>query len=262
MSRSETLRLAATMEEKCLPHVLVTLAGVHGSAPQDLGAKMLVDSGGLVSGTVGGGKLEAAALGRAAETLAAGRDTVFLEEWDLRRDIGMTCGGRVTVVFEVRAAVPWTIAIFGAGHVVQSLVPMLLPLAAIIEVRDTREDWIARLPKVPNVRAGVCGNLAAAVDDVPSGAFVLAITQGHQTDRPVLAAAFRRGDLPFIGAIGSKSKAAVLRRELREDGIGEDSLAALQCPLGLDLGTNHPQEIAISISAQLLLERDRHAACK
>jgi len=256
-SPAELLRHAASLEERQVPHVVVTVLATRGSAPQDESAKMIVAAAGREAGTVGGGKLEAAAIREAADLLAAGRSCNRIVEWDLKNDIGMTCGGVVTLLFEVRSPKVWTVAVFGAGHVSQALIPMLVPLPVLLEVRDSRPEWIGRLPVAPNLRATVSDDPAGAVAALPAGAFVLCITQGHQTDRPILEAALRRGDLGFVGAIGSRSKAAVLKRELREAGLGDDALAVLHCPLGLELGTNHPQEIAISISAQLLLERDR-----
>jgi xanthine dehydrogenase accessory factor len=109
---------------------------------------------------------------------------------------------------------------------------------------------------VPNLRTHPLDDAAAAVDSLPADAFVLALTQGHATDLPVLRRALEK-NFPFVGAIGSKSKRAVLERDLREVGIAAEKIASFQCPLGLPIGTNHPQEIAISIAAGLLEARDR-----
>ncbi len=254
---ANVLRQAAVLEDSRYPHVLVTVAAIRGSAPQDLSAKMLVTPEGRVAGTVGGGKLEAAALRYAADLLARTDATAELVEWDLKRDIGMTCGGIVTLLFESRCPRPWTVAVYGAGHVVHHLVRVLLPLPVRLDVRDSRAEWINALPTAPNLTADVCEDPVATIGGLPPDAFVLFITQGHTTDRPILEAALRRGGFPFVGVIGSRAKAATLRRELREAGLSDELTATIRCPLGLDFGTNHPQEIAISIAAQLLLERDR-----
>jgi xanthine dehydrogenase accessory factor len=82
------------------------------------------------------------------------------------------------------------------------------------------------------------------------------MTKGHSTDRPVLREVFLNGlGVSFLGAIGSAAKRAVLLRELREDGVGEEVLQSLVCPLGLPIGGNDPAEIAVSIAAQLLERR-------
>jgi xanthine dehydrogenase accessory factor len=97
------------------------------------------------------------------------------------------------------------------------------------------------------------------VETLPGDAFVLALTQGHATDLPVLREALKV-NFPFVGVIGSRSKRATLERELREGGTPSKKIAKVQCPLGLPIGTNHPHEIAISITAALLEARDRLGA--
>ncbi len=251
------LEECANLRREGAPHVLVTVVAARGSTPQDVAAKMLVDSRGRIAGTVGGGKIEAAAI-RKAQDLLAISGSPELVTWNLQRDIGMTCGGEMQLFFEPSggsARAGWTIAIFGAGHVAQALVPVLVPMDCRILCFDPRPEWLARLPSSPNLRAQQPGDAGAAVDSLPSDAFVLALTQGHATDLPVLRRALER-DFPFVGAIGSKSKRSTLERELRAAGIADEKIAAFQCPLGLPIGTNHPQEIAISIAAGLIQARD------
>jgi xanthine dehydrogenase accessory factor len=231
---------------------------VRGSTPQDVAAKMLVDFRGRIAGTVGGGKVEAAAI-RHAEALLATHAGPELVIWNLQRDIGMTCGGEMQLFFEPfggAAGTGWTIAIFGAGHVVQALIPVLVPMDCRLLCFDSRPEWLGRLPSSPNLRTHHLDDAGAAVDSLPDGAFVLALTQGHASDFPVLRRALEK-DFPFVGAIGSRSKRATLERELRAAGMPAEKIARLQCPLGLPIGTNHPHEIAISIAAGLLEARDR-----
>jgi xanthine dehydrogenase accessory factor len=84
------------------------------------------------------------------------------------------------------------------------------------------------------------------------------MTMGHATDRPILEEVFRQGrTFPFLGVIGSRAKRAVLLKELADAGIPADEAAAFHCPIGLDIGTNQPGEIAVSVVAQLIQERDR-----
>ena len=242
--------------------VLVTLVESLGSVPQDTGAKMLVTAAGRHTGTVGGGRVEARALTLAQEMLAANASAPRFVEWTLKGDVGMTCGGAVKFYFEPHPAggAAWTIAIFGAGHIAQALVPVLAPLPCKILCFDSRAEWLGKIPRAHNVTATSPTNLAPAVDTLPADAFVLCMTQGHQTDRPILHRALATRDLPFIGVIGSEAKAALLRRELITDGLPAARAAAFHCPVGLDFGTNHPHEIALSIAAQLLTERDRLTA--
>lgn len=249
------------LERSGTPFVLVTLVESLGSTPQDTGAKMLVTAAGLHAGTVGGGRVEAKAITFAQDLLTTtGPQSARprFVNWTLKTDVGMTCGGAVKLYFEPHPghASAWTIAIFGAGHIVQALLPVLIPLPCAIVVHDSRAEWTDRLPRAPNVRIDLRADLPSAVDALPAAAFVLCLTQGHQTDRPILQRALATRNFPFVGAIGSDAKAAILRRELIGAGIAPERIATLHCPLGLDFGTNHPHEIALSIAAQLLTARD------
>lgn len=252
------------LERAGAPFVLVVLVEALGSTPQDTGAKMLVTPAGLHAGTVGGGRVEAQAIAFAQELLASTatgteRNRPRFVSWTLKGDVGMTCGGAVKLYFEphLGSAAAWTIAIFGAGHVAQALVPVLLPLPCAIRLYDTRPEWIARLPRAWNLHAESVPDLAAVIDTLPADAFVLCLTQGHKTDRPILQRALATRSFPYLGCIGSDAKAAVLRRELVADGLSPERAAQFHCPVGLDFGTNHPHEIALSIAAQLLSVRDK-----
>jgi xanthine dehydrogenase accessory factor len=252
----------AALESAGAPFVLVVLAEAFGSTPQDTGAKMLVTPTGVLAGTVGGGRIEAKAIATAQEMLAAtGADRARprFASWTLKGDVGMTCGGAVKLYFEPHPAggSSWSIAIFGAGHVTQALLPVLLPLSCTISVYDSRPEWLSRVPRAANVRADCREDLAAVVDTLPSDTFILCMTQGHQTDRPILARALASHTFPYLGCIGSEAKAKILRQELVASGIPVERAKQFHCPIGLEFGTNHPHEIALSIAAQLLIERDR-----
>lgn len=255
------------LERAGAPFVLVVLVETLGSTPQDAGAKMLVTPAGLHAGTVGGGRIEAQAVALAQEVLGApgtgpDRARPRFVSWTLKGDVGMTCGGSVKLYFEPHPAggSAWPIAIFGAGHVAQALLPVLLPLPCSIRLFDTRPEWIARLPRAWNLRAEAAADLATVVDTLPNDAFVLCMTQGHKTDRPILQRALATRNFPYLGCIGSDAKAAVLRQELVAAGLPSARAAQFHCPIGLDFGTNHPHEIALSIAGQLLAERDRLAS--
>ncbi len=249
------------LERERAAFVLVVLTEALGSTPQDTGAKMLVTAAGLHSGTVGGGRVEAKAIETAAALLASGTATPQFASWTLKGDVGMTCGGSVKLYFEPHpaggAGAAWPIWIFGAGHVVQALVPVLLPLDCQLTVVDPRGDWLDRLPRARNARYVQSDNPPSLVGEIPDNAFLLCLTKGHASDRPVLQRALGERNFPYVGAIGSESKAEILRRELVAGGLPEARAAQFHCPIGLTFGSNHPHEIALSIAAQLLTERDR-----
>jgi len=256
------------------PFVAVTLVDVVASAPANAGAKMLVAAEGLCFGSVGGGKIEMKAIAEAKALLAggsrddaerAGRQALHrFVEWNLQRDVGMTCGGAVRLYFEAYNVVDWPIVIFGAGHCSQALVRLLLTMRCHVTVIDPREEWLGKLPaearadgKLTVIRAGARA-MADYVRDLPAGAFVLMMTMGHATDQPILVEVLksRAEDFPYVGVIGSEAKAAVLRKGVLAAGIGEALLGRYCCPIGLPVGSNDPAEIAVSIAAQLLQKRD------
>jgi xanthine dehydrogenase accessory factor len=242
------------------PYVRVIVVDAIGSTPTDAGASMVVTPRGLHAGTVGGGKVEARAIADAQAMLAnANAPRTRFVDWNLKTDVGMTCGGSMKLFFERRGAPAWDVVVFGAGHVAQALVRLLVTLPCQVTCVDARPDWLAKLPTAPNLRTLHRDEPATFVPELPANAFVVSMTRGHATDRPILQAALTRpaGPPPFVGVIGSKSKAAILKRELREGGVADESLLArLVCPVGLPIGENHPGEIAVSIAAQLLQVRD------
>ncbi|MEM9915185.1 MAG: xanthine dehydrogenase accessory protein XdhC [Planctomycetota bacterium] len=235
------------------PFVAVTLVDVHGSTPQDAGSKMIVTPDGLDHGTVGGGRIEAKAIDEALSLMKARGRTKFVD-WNLKADVGMTCGGRVRLYFESVNVNVWPIVIFGAGHVTQALARLLESLPCAVTCIDPRAEWLAKLPESTATRC--VEHPAEEVEKLPGDAFVLCMTQGHRSDFPVLQRIFELGrGFPFLGVIGSDAKAAVLRRELKDAGIAEEAID-FRCPVGLPIGSNHPAEIAVSIAAQLLEMRD------
>jgi xanthine dehydrogenase accessory factor len=242
-----------------VPFVAVTLVEAIGSTPADAGSKMLVTREGLAHGTVGGGKVEARAIAEAQAFLAEaapGHPRTRLVSWNLQNDVKMTCGGAVKLFFEVFTQRPWSIVIFGAGHVAQALVRTLLNLDCHLTVYDQREDWLAKLPSSTRLDVHHQPHLPDAAPAVPADAFVVLMTQGHSVDAPILVELLKRDPFPYVGVIGSLAKRAALKKNILAAGIDEARFAAVHCPMGLDLGTNHPYEIALSIAAQLVQVRD------
>jgi xanthine dehydrogenase accessory factor len=254
----------AELSQSGAPFVCVTMVQAIGSTPQDTGSKMLVNSGGLVSGTVGGGKVEYKAIQHAQSMIARPADSrepptqCELLEWNLKRDVGMTCGGSVKLFFETYNHSDWRIVVFGAGHVASAVVECLAPLDCHVTCIDSRPEWLDRIPPRARLRKIESSEPRQLVAELPGDTFVICMTMGHATDRPILAEIFRQGRVfPFLGVIGSKAKRAVLIKELTADGIAPESAQQFHCPIGLELGTNQPGEIAISVVAQLIQERDR-----
>lgn len=263
------------------PAVLVRVHAVQGSGPREVGAWMAVGGDGLI-GTVGGGRLEFDAIAQARALLAQpGAESPALHRYPLGPSLGQCCGGVVTLGFErlsasdlggldarLRPALPaLPVALFGGGHVGRAIVRQLAELPASVQWFDSRDEiFPEQLP--PSVRAEHSDPVPAAVHDVVSGAHVLIMSFSHAEDLDVLAACLvrqrERGDLPFIGLIGSKSKWAVFRHRLEARGFGADELARVTCPIGLPgISGKQPELIALAVAAQLFtLPSTSPAACR
>jgi len=246
-----------------VPCVAVTLVDVIGSVPNQAGAKMIVTSDGLLVGTVGGGKVEKRAIDEAQRLLngTLRHDTHFVQ-WNLNKDIGMTCGGSVKLYFETFHVGTWQIVIFGAGHVAQALIDIMITLDCRITCFDPRPEWLARISDSPRLLKVLSTDMPAEVRTLPENAFVVLMSMGHTTDKPILLEILGTRTFPYLGVIGSKAKAVRLRQDVAEAGLPEKLQSAFFCPIGIPVGTNDPHEIAISVVAQLLEVRDRLRGAK
>ena len=253
---------------KTAPAVLVLVEAVQGSVPREPGAWMAVLAHGQI-GTVGGGHLEWSACERARVMLGGGRAPAQSHTVVLGPSLGQCCGGQVTLRFEYadasdhdtlaqRLRAPHTpVALFGGGHVGRAIVAALLPLPFDIHWIDSRDEvFPPDLP--PQVLAEHSDPVQRAVADVRPGARVLIMSFSHAEDLDVVAACLlrqrERGDLPFVGLIGSRTKWATFRHRLEARGFSEAELAHVTCPIGLPgIAGKAPEVIAASVAAQLLL---------
>lgn len=253
---NEILKKIHELQTSGKTFVLATLVKTKGSAPQEVGAKILIGEEGYFDGTVGGGKVEERVIAHAKEMIKAHQDFDYAD-WNLQTDIKMTCGGVVSFFFErIAAKSAWQIAIFGAGHVAQEVVRTLLKLDCSVICVDPRQEWLNKLPdhhKLVKIQTNEMKNVVA---DLAPGTFVASMTMGHAFDLPVLTEVMKRNVFPYVGVIGSESKGVVLRSDLKKNGIDDNLIARLHCPIGEPFGNNTPVEIAISIVAQLIKYRD------
>lgn len=249
------------------PAVLVRVDSTRGSVPREVGAWMAVFAD-CVIGTVGGGHLEWQALARARKRLETPSDAVDVVRFALGPTLGQCCGGEVHLRFEnvgagdipslreQLAPVCVPVALFGGGHVGHAVVSVLARLPMDITVIDSRD---AVFPSVLP-QGVVCEHSApvqGAVADLKAGSRVLVMSFSHAEDLEVVAACLHRqrarGDLPFVGLIGSKTKWASFRSRLAERGFAEAELAHVTCPIGIaGIRDKRPEVIAVAVAAQLL----------
>ena len=144
----------------------------------------------------------------------------------------------------------------GAGHIAQALTSILVNLDCNVTCIDPRQEWLDKLPQSPKLKAILTSDMPSMVKTLPDDAFVVLMTMGHTTDKPILIEILRTRTFPYLGVIGSNSKAVILKRDVAEAGLPKEMESAFFCPVGLDVGTNHPYEIAVSIVAQMMQVRD------
>ncbi len=255
--------------------VLVQVTRVQGSGPREVGAWMAVTPRGLIA-TIGGGHLEFEATAH-ARALLAGQVLPWARCFALGPALGQCCGGVVDLSFELLPAQPaaarlaalrerlapaqaqlMPVALFGGGHVGRAIIELLTRLPSRVQWFDSRDEVFP-----PGLPAHVCAEhsepVQAAVQDIAPGAQVLIMSFSHAEDLDVLAACLLRqrqkGDLPFIGLIGSKSKWASFRQRLQARGFEEAELAQVCCPIGMQgIAGKQPEVIAIAVVAQLLAQ--------
>lgn len=225
--------------------VLVTLVAVEGSAPRTPGTKMLVSTGGILAGTIGGGGLEQEMVRLCFKVLASGEPR--LVTYTEVGDGGLACGGRYSVFLEPVIA-GFRLFIVGCGHVGQALARLADDCGRQVIVLDDRKQGC--------VTAGQFHPLKN-YDDPFAGLRVgkkdcLVIAgRSHGVDLQTLRAALAT-DAGFVGLLGSGKKKAAFFTTLQKEGIGEEKLARIKIPVGMDIGARTPAEIAVSIMAQLI----------
>jgi xanthine dehydrogenase accessory factor len=232
--------------------VLATVLSRRGSAPATPGQKLLVARDGTCLGTVGGGALERAVLRACVDTLGrALTERPRVVSLNLGAALGMCCGGGVDVLIECFTAAH-AVGLVGAGHVATALAPMLTRVGFAVTVVDEREGWgdAARFPEA-QVR---CDGFACLGEVVPRDGALLVMTHDHQLDQRALEWALREG-YAFVGGIGSRAKALRTRARLEAKGFEARDLARVRMPLGLAIGARSPEEIAVSVTAELIAWR-------
>ncbi len=237
----------------------VTIVAVAGSGPQAPGAKMLVvDAGGrhLTYGTIGGGNLEHEAVEEALEVLRGGPPR--LVEKNLGPDLGMACGGRVQYFVEP-VGVPPQLVICGAGHVGVALFRVVGDLDFAVTVVDSMAEY-GNSERFPGARIVNSFDEAVLEAELPPNpdSYIVIMSRDHATDFR-LARFFLKREWRYLGVIASRSKAAILKRELESEGHDPAQVARLAAPIGLPIGGASPAEIAIGVAAQLVQVRNGRA---
>jgi xanthine dehydrogenase accessory factor len=235
-----------------IPSALVTVAATSGSVPREPGAKMLVRTDGQTIGTIGGGKFEALvveACARAMESRTPVLKTYPLHEGS-ELSFGAICGGEVTVLIEPFPAADG-LYLVGAGHCARAVAELARACGWRVTVLDDRADLLSDFP----AHASVADRSPAefiAQHPWKAGEALVIVSRNFHIDRDALRSALSRERIAYIGMIGSRKKVRPVFDELRAERIGEDKLASVYAPIGLDVGADSPAEIAVAVMAEVM----------
>lgn len=233
---------------------LATVISASGSTPREEGAKMLVRPDGSIIGTVGGGGIELQVIKEAIEVIKKEKPKhlcYHLKEGD---ELGMICGGDVEVFVEPIISNP-TLFILGGGHISFILTKIAKLLGFKIVVVDNRPEY-ATTKRFPEADGVLVADYDKAFSELKVGksGYVVIITHGHKGDAAALEGALS-SKARYIGMIGSKTKNASVYARLKAKGITQQQLDGVYAPIGLHIRAQTPEEIAISIMAEIIKVR-------
>jgi xanthine dehydrogenase accessory factor len=249
------LQALIAAQEKGEAVVLATITQARGSVPRHSGAKMLVYDDGRLLGTIGGGQMEALVIREGMAALQDGQPRIL--PYSLvepgRGDPGV-CGGELEIYVEPYLP-PATVLVIGCGHVGRSVAHLAQWLGFRVVVNDDRAELVT-----PELIPGADQYLPGAIDDllqafnVTRNTFVVAVTRNVLVDREILPKLLAT-PAPYIGVIGSRRRWAATKKHLQADGLSQEAISRFHSPIGLELNAETPNEIAVSIMAEIIMRR-------
>ncbi len=232
--------------------VLATIISSQGSTPRKAGAKMLIKEDGTFVGTIGGGGTEHKIRDKVAEVMKSGEPQIV--RFDLsgkEKDAAMICGGQMDVFLE--PILPSEILyLFGAGHIAQSTAAMGNMLGFRVVVIDPRPEY-NNSEWFPNADSLIVEEYESAFSrlSVDEGSYIVIYTTGHVLDEQCLHFAVG-SKARYIGMIGSKKKVMEVKERLLQKGVSQQQLDRVYAPIGIEIGAETPEEIAISILVEII----------
>jgi xanthine dehydrogenase accessory factor len=248
----EIVRVRAEGEEAAL----VTVVSASGSTPREEGAKMLVRLDGSIFGTIGGGSLEAQVIKEAVKVIKQAKPKRLHMSLTAKEaeEVGMICGGELEVFIEPILTTP-ALYIFGGGHIALALARMGKLVGFNITVIDDRAEFThaERFPEADVILAEDFTQSFPRVK-IDKSSYIVIVTHGHQHDEVVLEWAVGT-PAKYIGMIGSKTKNEAIFSHLLAGGISREQLDGVHAPIGLEIEAQTPEEIAVSILAEVIKVR-------
>jgi xanthine dehydrogenase accessory factor len=242
------------------PAALAIIVRAEGSTPRRVGAKMVVLKDGKTVGTLGGGDLEKRVIEEAVDAIQQGQPRIASFTLDIEKGkLDMMCGGKLDVYIE--PIVPDAkLIIFGAGHITRSLVPLMKLAGFQASVVEDSPDLLQK-DKFPEIGNLVLTDMEQFARDLPSDprTYIVLLSRGFSRDKAILTQLIQK-DFKYIGMIGSLRKIEAMRRNLQQEGIPEEAFFKLRAPIGLDIGAETPEEIAISVAAEIIAAKKEKLA--
>ncbi|GHE82927.1 xanthine dehydrogenase accessory protein XdhC [Thalassotalea profundi] len=248
------------LAQKGKAYVLITIIGVSGSTPRNSGTKMVVtlnNTAEIISyDTIGGGHLEYKAIKHAQTLLMANKDCQTIEHFQLGSQLGQCCGGNASLLFECFATNAIHIAVFGAGHVGQALMPMLAGLPCRVTWLDNRESQFSHHIQgsiYANVTQLITDDPASEVASMPINTIYVVMTHNHQLDFDISLEILKREDFHYLGLIASDTKWRRFQQRYKHREISPSLVERMNCPIGLEQVVGKmPMEVAVSVAGKII----------
>jgi xanthine dehydrogenase accessory factor len=231
---------------------IATIVRTEGSTPRKPGTKMIIMKDGKIIGTMGGGDLEQRVIEEALEAIRQGEPRITSFTLDVEKGkLDMMCGGKLDVYIE--PILPdEKLIIFGAGHITRSLAPLIKKAGFKVSVVEDSPDFLQK-DKFPETEDLVLTDMEQFARDLPSDpwTYIVLLSRGFSKDKAILTQLIQK-DFKYIGMIGSMTKIMAVKEDLQKQEIPKEAFSKLQAPIGLDIGGETPEEIAISIAAEMI----------
>jgi len=259
MTFADLLRRAAELLDAGERFVLVTILETQGSSPRHAGTRMIVRASGAIEGTIGGGRLEEEVKAEALRALEGA--SPLRRSYALGADLAMCCGGTVELMIEALGGAP-RLYLFGAGHVARPLARYAVDAGFQVVVIDDREEFATkdRFPSATELRVEEFSDAAPAIP-LRADDYIVIVTHTHRTDEALLTELIGR-EFRYLSLVGSRSKIQRFRLRLKSAGAPEERFARIHAPMGLDIGAETPEEIALAVVAEMVAVRRKGDAAE
>jgi xanthine dehydrogenase accessory factor len=237
------------------PAALATVVKTRGASPRNVGAKMLVFADGSIVGSVGGGEMELRIITTAKQVLADGQPRYMdMTLSNDKRGDPMICGGEMEIFVEPLITTP-TLVVVGAGHIGAAVAQLGKVLGFHVVVLDDRPEFVTP-ENMPHADERIAGDIVAKIRDleITPRTYVVLVTRAHTLDAALLGAIVDK-PAAYIGMLGSKRRVITVIDNLKKQGASEAALARVHAPIGVEIHAETPQEIAVSIMAEIIAVR-------